>query len=112
MTPHDSEPQDPGPAAEAPAAEVAAAETFPIQADISGRPLEDLWSGKADEPDVWKLLEDAVHDGRPFRRVLADRPFGDPLDRPKQFSARRLAGDSDAALTLLMIEDEGKAGAK
>ncbi|HEX7837377.1 MAG TPA: CheR family methyltransferase [Kofleriaceae bacterium] len=84
---------------------------FHVQADIFGRPLEDLWNGKADQPEVWQLLESAVHAGRSFQRVLANAPFGDPLNTAKRISAGRLSrGTDDAALTLVMIEDEGKAG--
>ena len=84
---------------------------FHVREDILGRPLEDLWNGKVDQPEVWKLLENAVIEGQAFQRVRTDRPFSDPLNTAKQFSASRLPRDSDtAALTLVMIEDESQAG--
>jgi two-component system CheB/CheR fusion protein len=81
-------------------------ELFHAPADIVGRPFEDLWGGRLDQPDVWKLLEEAAMHGRPFGSVVSVKPFGEPLDRPLRFSARRLAKDDEQPpLTLLIIED-------
>jgi two-component system CheB/CheR fusion protein len=80
---------------------------FEVKADIFGRPLEDFWSGKVDQPDVWKLLEDTVADGRPFKSVLIVKPYGEPLKRAMRFSARRLPRESEhPLLTLLTLEEE------
>jgi two-component system CheB/CheR fusion protein len=78
---------------------------FRVGADVFGRPLEDLWGGKAEQPDLWKLLEDAAVEGRPFRSAVTLRPFGQPLQRAVRFSARRLprAGE-DSVLTLIVVE--------
>jgi two-component system CheB/CheR fusion protein len=84
---------------------------FHVEADVFGRPFEDLWGGKTEQPDVWKLLEDAAVLGRPFERVVTVKPFGEPLERSVRFSARRLPADGDQpVLTLVVVEGESRRG--
>ena len=80
---------------------------FHVAADVLGRPLEDLWGGKTEQPEVWKLLEAAAIEGRPFQRALTVTPFGQTLKRSVKFSALRLPRDGEhRALTLVIVEEE------
>jgi two-component system CheB/CheR fusion protein len=80
---------------------------FAVAGEDFGRPLEDLWGGRTDQPDLWRLLEDAAVEGRPFQRVVALKGSGQ--ERSVRFSARRLPSDGEQpALTLVIAEEESK----
>jgi two-component system CheB/CheR fusion protein len=80
---------------------------FGVEADAFGRPFEDLWGGKGEHPELWKRLEEAVHEGRPLERFTTVAPFGPPLDRPLQVSAQRLPADGDRPRwTLVVVEHD------
>jgi hypothetical protein len=84
---------------------------FDVGADIFGRPFEDLWNGKTEQPELWTLLEDTVIHGRPFAHIQTVVAVGPPVERPVWFSAHRLPQDprdtSRPPLTLVMLEDAG-----
>ena len=48
-------------------------ELFQVGADVFGRPLEDLWGGKTEQPEVWKLLEDVGADALRAVELEAER---------------------------------------
>jgi two-component system CheB/CheR fusion protein len=78
---------------------------FHVSADVFGRPLEDLWGGKTEQPGLWRMLEDAAIEGRPFQSAVTLKPFGEPLERSVRFSARRLPRIGEqSALTLIVVE--------
>jgi two-component system CheB/CheR fusion protein len=80
-----------------------------VSAEVFGRPLEDLWGGKSEQPELWKLLEGTVLEGRPFHDVLTDTPSGQPPSDSLRFSAHRLPGDGDhPMLTLVTVERESR----
>jgi two-component system, chemotaxis family, CheB/CheR fusion protein len=83
-------------------------ELFDVGPDVFGRPFEDLWGGKSEQPEVWKLL-DAVTSEAPseFRRLATAAPFQHPPGQRVRFSVRRLAEeDAGSARTLVMIEED------
>jgi two-component system CheB/CheR fusion protein len=80
---------------------------FHVAADVFGRPLEDLWGGKTEQPDLWKSTENAPIDGRPSPSALTLKPFGQPLERAVRFSARRLPREGEqSGLTLIVVEGD------
>jgi two-component system, chemotaxis family, CheB/CheR fusion protein len=83
-------------------------ELFQVDLDSFGRPLEDLWAGKTEHPDVWKLLEDAAIGGRAFRRVSTTAPSFS-AGRCLTFSALRLTRDSGQPPHTLVIVEAGMA---
>lgn len=85
---------------------------FRAGADIFGRPLEDFWSGKEEQPELWRLLEDAAVRGTSFANVRLEAPLGAPLAAPCRFSAKPLPEtDQERPRTLVIIDEIAEAPA-
>lgn len=79
-------------------------ELFRIEADVFGRPLDELWDGRNRDPELWTLLEEVAAGGPPISHVVVEHPLAADA-APMSFAARRLQPAADRpALTLVIIE--------
>ncbi|MHB8419938.1 MAG: CheR family methyltransferase [Myxococcales bacterium] len=87
-------------------------ETFQFDADVFGRPLEELWHGRTNA-ELWSRLESTLAGGAPFSDLRIERPFAADEDRTTVFSARRLETvDKQTVLMLVSLKSaEGGGGA-
>jgi PAS domain-containing protein len=77
---------------------------FETTDDLRGRPLEDLWNARTDQPALWTLVERAVYEGRRFQQTITIA-FGGRTIRTMRCTARRLHDVADGhPLTLVMFE--------
>jgi nitrogen-specific signal transduction histidine kinase len=76
---------------------------FKPQDNLFGQPLEKLWDGRSQDPELWSLLEDVASGGKSFSNVRVERPFAASGSGPMIFSARRIPATADRPLLTLVV---------
>jgi two-component system CheB/CheR fusion protein len=79
-------------------------ERFEVDPDLFGRPLEEVWSGRVAEPELFTLLEDTAATGAVFSNVRVERAFG-AAGGPVNISARRLSSAAGRPLVLVTLDE-------
>jgi two-component system CheB/CheR fusion protein len=77
--------------------------------EIFGRPLEDLWAGKSEEPTLWRLIEDAATHGKSFKNVASDKVVSGGV--PKRFSVIPVLAEDQRKGVVLVIDEVDRSDA-